>query len=83
MREDKISIFNDTIMKISQILETLNSNGGNWEVQKQVHALTEVQKVKDDKYAFNPGSGIPVKVFINIETGEMRLYPALAIDDSF
>lgn len=69
---------------VKEILDTLNSGqAGAWAVPEGVHALTQVTKEDSGQLAFNPGSGIPVKVFFNQSTGEIRLYPAMMFDDAF
>ncbi len=67
---------------IQQIIEELNKSGDKWVPASGVHALTLVNKNNND-YQFNPASGVLVKVFLNTRTGEIKLFPAKLITDSF
>ncbi len=50
---------------------------GDWVITEGFHALTSLKfKGKDKKPTFNPSSGIPVKIFINKKTGELKTYYA-------
>lgn len=64
------------------IIRDLNSQGGTWTSVDGVHALTQVSK-EGEVYNFNPAAGVVVKIFINTTTGEIKLFPALSISDSF
>lgn len=69
-----------------QILDSLNSGGGNeWVVSTddQVRALTTVTKDESGKYMFNPASGVLVKAFFNIRTFEVKLFAVVGISDAF
>lgn len=49
----------------------------NWVASDGFHALT-VLTVEGDKVNFNPNLGIPLKTFINSDTGEIRTFDARA-----
>lgn len=75
---------NMDIMKKQKILEELKKTTNDvWEDVEGVRALTRV--TQDDKkvLTFNPASGVLVKVFVNQRTGEIKLYPAVMIEDAF
>lgn len=70
--------------KVQDIIDSLNKATGNhWVAASGVHALTNVSKDEAHVVSFNPGRGLPVKVFMNQETNEIRLYPALMFEDAF
>lgn len=70
--------------KVQEIIDQLNAGQpGTWVAPDGVHALTRVTKDGDKFFSFNPGSGIPVKVFFNQASGEIRLYPAMMFEDAF
>lgn len=71
--------------KVQDIIEQLNATTGSsvWVAAKGVHALTNVSKNEVDTISFNVGKGLLVKVFLNQETNEIRLYPALFFEDAF
>jgi len=59
-----------------QELKTLTTH--DWIAVEGYHALTSVQinSVSSSTSAnFNPGSGIPVKAFIDTITGEIKVFP--------
>lgn len=61
--------------KIQQYIQFLNNltPGQTWVPADGYQALT---KIDIEKKVFYPNNGIPVKVFINQTTGEMRMFPA-------
>lgn len=66
--------------KIDNQIEALNVStmklGQRWERIPAEYALTKV-KIKDTGEAiFSPSSGIPLLVFMNTETFELRIFPA-------
>lgn len=63
--------------KIDEILKELNGGKitGTWMAIPGNHALTVVN-FNGKEANFNPGSGIPLKVFINVKTGEIKIYHA-------
>ena len=52
------------------------SLGPAWKYFNDTYALTQVD-VSGSVPNFKPASGIPVIVFVNSLTGEMRLFPAV------
>lgn len=63
--------------KIDEVLKKLNSGTirGEWIAVPGNHALTIVDFNGKDAN-FNPGSGMPLKAFINVNTGEVKIYHA-------
>ena len=62
---------------VAEIIVYLNSQGqGNWIALDGVQALTTVTYTSTTDIAFNPGSGVVIKTFVNQNTGEMKLFPA-------
>ena len=55
---------------------------GPWIAMNGVQALTNVVK-NGESFTFMPASGTPVKVFLNQQTGEVKLFPALLFEDAF
>lgn len=60
--------------KIATKLRELNLNG-TWNEVSGLFAVTQVE-AKLDSVAFNPGTGVVVKLFVNTRTGEMKMFPA-------
>lgn len=68
---------------VSEILKELNTlEPGSWVVGDGVRAITSVTK-NENSYNFNPAEGTLVKSFCNVKTGEVKLFAALLIKDSF
>lgn len=61
--------------KVQKKLEELNKDGKFWEVFAGEYALTQVGLSDCDKVTFYPSKGILVKVFINFQTGELKIFP--------
>lgn len=58
--------------KIADKLEELQkATGHKWTPLNGYHAITRVE-MKDGNYEFLPASGMPVKVFADLVTGEVR-----------
>jgi hypothetical protein len=62
--------------KIDAIQKSL---GPAWQPINDTHTLTKVDLTNDASPTFIPTSGIPVKAFINTQTGEIRIFSILAI----
>lgn len=60
---------------IQNRLNALNKESGEkvWTTGKGHHALTTVTK-KQNRFFFNPVSGVIVKIFLNTKTDEIRVY---------
>lgn len=46
-----------------------------WKEAQGYHALTMVD-IRTSGVAFNPASGIPIKVFVDTVSGELKMFPA-------
>lgn len=53
----------------------LSELGPGWIFADGLHALTKVQFENGPDPVFYPSSGIPIKVFMNTDTGEIRMFP--------
>lgn len=62
--------------KIQQKINELNSQGGSWATFNGTYALTQVDVTKDSP-TFFPASGVPVIIFVNNTTGELKLFPVI------
>jgi hypothetical protein len=64
--------------KVQKITDYLNRNykaSKPWVAIADFHALTKFEYgISDKGPTFYPSSGIPMKAFINIKTGEIKLY---------
>lgn len=64
--------------KIQKILDSLNAGLSKpvWAASTGFHASTAITFINGDvkQPIFNPAEGIPVKTFINTETGEIKTY---------
>ena len=64
--------------KVKDILKTLNAGSveGDWFAAQGFHTLTviEFSNGEFNKAEFKPNEGVPVKTFINRETGEVKIY---------
>jgi len=66
-----------------QILDELNNlEPESWVASTGIRALTTVTK-QGEVFNFNPSSGTLVKAFYNVKTGEIKMFMALLIKDSF
>lgn len=65
--------------KVQQKLNELNAAGNpgapNWIVSEGLKAVTSMS-LEGEKITFNPNAGIPLKVFVNITSGEVKLFDA-------
>lgn len=63
--------------KVEALLKTLNRGKvqGEWIAAPGNNALTIVE-INGTEANFNPSSGMPLKAFININTGEIKIYHA-------
>ncbi len=71
--------------KIEEKIRTLNAipgNTGQWLALDGFHGLTQFQFLPNNGANFIPNSGYPIKVFVNSETGEVRMFPAVFFTDS-
>lgn len=67
--------------KVQKRVDELNKSKPSkpWFAFDGFHALTKFEFGKgDESPTFYPSSGILLKVFINAETGELRIFPAKA-----
>ena len=63
--------------KIQAKIDYLNNLvGGHWVAATGKHALTEVKGNDYNKLTFFPTRGIVIKVFMNQDTGEIRIFHA-------
>ncbi len=68
---------NEDLDKIKKHTEWLNTiTSGVWIAASGTFALTEVQGENINSLTFFPSKGIIVKVFMNTQNGEMRIFPA-------
>lgn len=68
-----------TIQQIENILgeQTMKARGyGSWKAVDGEFAFTSIERKEGGTVNFKIGSGLPVKVFLNSETGELRMFPA-------
>jgi len=65
--------------KIDDVLKELNGGKvtGDWIAVPNNHALTLVD-FNGKAANFRPDAGIPLKVFVNVKTGEIKTYDARA-----
>lgn len=61
--------------KIQNKITELNNQGGSWQEIEGNNALTKVE-FSDSGTKFYPSSGVPVKMFVNRISGEIKLFPA-------
>lgn len=57
----------------AKIDELLKETGHRWTALSGNHALTKVN-VKADEYEFRPDTGMPVKAFADLVTGEIKIF---------
>lgn len=61
--------------KVQKLLNQLNKGkNGPWVPLDGYRALTVLEFQSDKSATFNPSEGIPLKVFINVKTGEIKIY---------
>ena len=70
--------------QVDAILARIRSETGvdSWEPIQGLVALTNVEvNINDGRRSANflPGSGVPVKAFLNTQTGEIKLYTYEAV----
>ena len=58
----------------AKIDELIKSNGHKWVALNGAHAITKVDVKGDSDFVFYPSSGMPVKVFVDLLTGETRSF---------
>ena len=54
--------------------------GVGWQEAEGYHALTRVEYGRNQPAVFNPASGIPLKIFVNITTGEIKMFLAILFE---
>lgn len=63
-------------LKIAQKIAWLQSTyGGEWIVAPGEHALTKVELPDNKPPTFYGNEGIPIKIFMRTDTGEIKLFP--------
>jgi hypothetical protein len=65
----------DQIKIQAKIAELTKQFGGNWSPVDGFTALTNVQFITEG-LIFNPTVGVPIKAFINQDTGEIKTFSA-------
>lgn len=73
----------ENLIKVKKRVDMLNKGKSSnpWFAFDGFHALTKFKFGKgDESPTFYPSSGIILKVFINSETGELRVFPAKAFN---
>ena len=66
-------------VKVQQKINELNELGGNWIANKGYFAVTGFD-FNNGKPIFSPSLGIPVKVFNNTITGEVKIFLATGFE---
>jgi len=67
----------DLIKVQEKIKELSKGKPGKWIPFSGFHALTKFEFGEGGKSpTFHPDSGVPLKIFVNVETGELRAFPA-------
>ena len=65
-------------IKVAAKLAELNAlNQGTWIEGAGLHAVTQFESI-DNGVKFNPYVGFPLKIFVNLQTGEVKTYSARA-----
>jgi len=57
----------------AKVDELSKATGHKWTALNGSHAVTKVN-IKDGLYEFLPDTGMPVKVFVNLLTGEAKMF---------